>query len=50
MKESYRKDPANHPNPESYGGSRKAALEALTEADAGEVLGRESRQTELPTF
>ena len=41
MKESYRKGVANHPDPESCVGSRKAAGEALTGAHAGRVLSCE---------
>jgi RNA-directed DNA polymerase len=41
MKESYRKEVANHPDPESCGAGRKARREALTRADAGEVSSRE---------
>lgn len=41
MKESYRKGLANHPDPESCGGRRKAAAEALTGAHAGRVLSSE---------
>ena len=41
MKESYGKGLANHPDPESCGGRRKAAVEALTGAHAGRVLSFE---------
>jgi hypothetical protein len=41
MKESYRKGLANHPDPESCCGRRKAAVEALTGAHAGRVLSFE---------
>ena len=41
MKESYRKGVANHPDPESCVASRKAAIEALTGAQAGRVLSCE---------
>ena len=41
MKESYRKGIANHPDPESCVGGRKAAIEALTGAHAGRVLSCE---------
>ena len=41
MKESYRKGLASHPDPESCGGSREAALEALTGASAGWVFSSE---------
>lgn len=50
MKESYKKDIASHLNPESCGGIREAAAEALTGADTGEVSSREIRQSELPTL
>ena len=36
MKESHRKDPASHPDPESCVGGREAAGEALTGAHAGQ--------------
>ena len=38
MKESYREGVANHPDPESCEGGRKAALEALTGAQVGRVI------------
>ena len=38
MKESYRKGVANHPDPESCVASRKAAVEALTGAHAGQGI------------
>src|SRR5262249_21295834 len=38
MKESYRKDPASHPDPESCGGGREAAGEALTGVNAGQAI------------
>ena len=38
MKESYREGVANHPDPESCEGGRKAALEALTGAQIGRVI------------
>ena len=41
MKESHRKGVANHPDPESCAGSRKAAREALIGAQAGRVLSCE---------
>ena len=41
MEESYRKDLANHPDPESCGGRREATVEALTGAHAGRVLSCE---------
>ena len=36
MRESYGKDPASHPDPESCVGGRKDAGEALTGAHAGQ--------------
>src|ERR1017187_6311880 len=39
----------HHPDPESCGGVRKDAAEALTGADAGEPLSREIRHSGLPT-
>jgi len=50
MKESYRKDVANHPDPESCGAGRKARREALTGADAGVVLNREIPSSGMPTL
>ena len=41
MKESYRNGLTSHPDPESCGVGRKAALEALTGAHAGRVLSCE---------
>ena len=41
MKESYRNGITNHPDPESCGVGRKAALEALTGAHAGRGLSCE---------
>ena len=41
MKESYREGVANHSDPESCAGRRKAAREALTGAQAGRVLSCE---------
>jgi hypothetical protein len=38
MKESRRKDPTSHPDPESCVGRRKAAGEALTGAHAGPAI------------
>jgi RNA-directed DNA polymerase len=49
MKESYRKGPASHPDPESCGGSRKASAEALTGAHAGQPSSCEIRQSGVPT-
>ena len=51
MKESYRKGIANHPDLESCGCRRKAAVEALTEAQAGWILSCEiSVSTGVPTM
>ena len=50
MKESYRKELAAHPDPESCGVVRKDNHEALTGADAGEVLSREIRKPVSPTL
>lgn len=50
MKESYRKDVANHPDPESCGTGRKARHEALTGADAGVVSNREIPNPGTPTL
>lgn len=41
MKESYVKEVATHNGPESCGGARKGAVEALTGESAGWVLSRE---------
>ena len=41
MKESYGKDPASHPDPESCVGGREDAGEALTGAHAGQPLSCE---------
>ena len=49
MKESYRKDPASHPGPESYACRREAPGEALTGEDAGTVLSCENTSTRTPT-
>ena len=43
MKESYTEGPASHGDPESCGGVRKDAPEALTGAHTGRVLSRENR-------
>src|SRR4051794_15603770 len=50
MKESYRKGVAIHPGLESCVASRKAAIEALTEAYAGRVLSCEIIATGVPTL
>ena len=49
MKESHRKDPASHPDPESCVGGRKAAGEALTGAHAGQPSSCEIRSSGVPT-
>ena len=49
MKESYGKDPASHPDPESCVGGRKGAGEALTGAHAGQPLSCEIIQSGVPT-
>ena len=50
MKESHRKDPASHPDPESCVGGRKAAGEALTGAHAGQPSSCEIPQSGVPTL
>lgn len=50
MKESDRKDEANHPGPESCGGIRKGASEALTGESTGEVLSPEINELRSPTL
>ena len=49
MKESYGKDPASHPDPESCVGGREAAGEALTGAHAGQPLSSEITSSGVPT-
>ena len=49
MKESHRKDQANHPDPESCVGDRKAVGEALTGAHAGQPSSCEIRPSGAPT-
>ena len=49
MKESYGKDPASHPDPESCVGDRKGAGEALTGAHAGQPSSCEIRSSGVPT-
>src|SRR3954466_3449481 len=49
MKESYGKDPASHPDPESCVGGRKDAGEALTGAHAGQPSSCEIRSSGVPT-
>jgi len=48
MKESYGKDPASHPDPESCVGDRKGAGEALTGAHAGQPSSCEIRRSGVP--
>jgi RNA-directed DNA polymerase len=50
MKESHRKDPASHPDPESCVGGREAAGEALTGAHAGQPSSCEIRHFGTPTL
>src|SRR5262249_21216031 len=49
MQESYGKDPASHPDPESCAGGRKDAGEALTGAHAGQPSSCEIRPSGVPT-
>src|SRR3954468_12754209 len=49
MKESYGKDPASHPDPESCVGGRKVAGEALTGAHVGQPSSCEIRSSGAPT-
>ena len=49
MKVSHRKGLATHPDPESCMAGRKAAIEALTGAQAGRVLSCEIIATGVPT-
>jgi hypothetical protein len=49
MQESHRKDRADHPDPESCVGGRKAFGEALTGAHAGQPLRCEIRPSGTPT-
>src|SRR6516164_6881397 len=48
MKESYGKDPASHPDPESCVGGRKDAGEALTGAHVGQPSSCEIRSSGVP--
>ena len=50
MKESHRKEPANHPGPESCGGIREGVSEALTGGNTGEVLSHEIHEIRSPTL
>ena len=49
MKESYGEGPASHTGPESCADGRKAAGEALTGEDAGQVLSSEITSIGVPT-
>src|SRR5262249_56457268 len=49
MKESYGKDRASHPDPESCVGDRKGAGEALTGAHVGQPSSCEIRPSGVPT-
>src|SRR6516165_3170207 len=49
MKESYGKDRASHPDPESCAGGRKGAGEALTGAHVGQPSSCEIRSSGVPT-
>src|SRR4051812_954735 len=49
MKESHGEGVANHTGPESCTGGRKAAGEALTGEDAGQVLSSEIEAPGMPT-
>src|ERR1700728_1300873 len=49
MKESHRKDPASHPDPESCVEGREATGEALTGAHAGQPSSCEIRSSGVPT-
>lgn len=50
MKVRYRKGIANHPGPESCGGTREGAAEALTGESAGQPLSREIILSKAPTL
>ena len=50
MKVRCRKGVANHPGPESCGGVREGAVEALTGESAGQPLSREIKQSGAPTL
>lgn len=50
MRKSYRKDAADHPDPESCGADRKVRHEALTGEDVGEVSSREIPTSGTPTL
>jgi len=50
MKESHIEGVANHDDPESCGGAREGAVEALTGARTGRVLSREIKESGVPTL
>jgi hypothetical protein len=50
MKESYRKDLASHPGPESCAGTGDSAREVLTGVHVGQVLSCEIRRLGVPTL
>ena len=50
MKVRHRKGIANHPGPESCGGAREGAVEALTGERAGQPLSREIILSGAPTL
>jgi hypothetical protein len=50
MKESYGKDPASHPDPESCVSGHKGAGEALTGAHVGQPSSCEIRSSGVPTL
>jgi hypothetical protein len=50
MRESYGKDPASHPDPESCVRDRKGAGEALTGAHVGQPSSCEIRCSRVPTL
>jgi len=50
MKVRYRKGIASHPDPESCGGLREEAVEALTGESVGQPLSREIRLSGVPTL
>ncbi len=50
MKESYRKDLASHPGPESCAGIGNDAREVLTGAHVGQVLSCEIKRLGVPTL
>ncbi len=50
MKELHVEGVATHDDPESCGGTREDAVEALTGAHAGWVLSRETKNSRAPTL